>query len=117
MSAALYPLAMHRHRTPPPAPTADHLHRAFERRRRADWPATLAEAQQVPLYAALIGAQARALVLADMATAAAQPRAHAPDRRGADGSTRVPTWRPPHQRAGTFDPRRAAANDRDDLDD
>jgi hypothetical protein len=77
-------------------PTDEQLHQAFARLRRADWPATLAEAEQDPVRAALVRSDAVRHALG------------MPPRRT---SARPAVFRaaPAH-----FDRKRAAAGDRDD---
>lgn len=91
-------------RCPEPPLTEELLARAMQRLRRPSWPATLPEVLADPLCAPLVRGLARSL----------QRQAA---MRSVQGTAPRPTHHhaaPARQQRPAFDPKKAAANDRDD---
>ena len=86
-------------------PTREQLERAFRQMRRPGWPAELDVAMAQHTYAVCIRGLAVNLARGSPCVAGA-----------GDHSAVSVSWQPPLRRPGgaIFDPRRAAANDRDD---
>lgn len=82
------------------------LRHAWQHRRRPDWPAAYEACMAHPMYGRLVRAQAMGDVQAQ--------RQHQAGHAAPPAADTHSLARLPHLRAGAFDPRRAAANDRDD---
>lgn len=96
---------------PRTAPGEDLLRRAYTLMRGPGWPASYEAALQWPLYERLLQARARGLALADEALRTVRPlKPQAPVVR------RQWPFLVPKPAPGAFDPRRAAANDFDEVE-
>lgn len=93
------------HAGPAPQATAEQLLLAYRQLNRPHWPTTLESALAHPVYGPAVRGLAANL------GCAAVCQAKAPTRPAGPPSTHVPRWA-----RHAFDPRRAAANDKDDTE-